>query len=393
MATILLTDPEQRASLAAARSLAHHGWRVVTLGASRGLAGRSRAVSGHCAASGEDLRSIERYRIIVATAVKQENIDVVLPISDSASRALLGLDDILGARVAGPSLAAYERASDKASLLNLASSLGIRVPSQYLLSDRDSLGSVRHAIAGSAVLKPTRSVVEVAGRSISLGVKFVSDVTEIESALDNYPQEAYPILVQERTFGDGVGLFLLRTNGQTHLQFAHRRLREKPPAGGISTYREAIAPPPILLKKSELLLDSLAYSGAAMIEFKHDAKSGEYILMEINARLWGSLQLAIDAGVNFPNVLADLALHGKVSPQPPARVGVRSVWELGELDHALALVRHSREKLHAPASMETGWRAAARVILDHRFSDYPEVFRWDDPLPFAAELIRWLRRI
>jgi biotin carboxylase len=392
LATILLTDPEQRAGLAAARSLDRHGWRVITVGAARGLAGHSRAVSQHYTVSAADVRSPERYRECVQHIVTREHAEVVIPISDSASRALLGFDALLGARIAGPSVEAYVRASDKAGLLQTAAALGLRVPRQYVLPHRGATIDTREEIRGAVVLKPTSSVVTVAGRSVSVGVQYVSDVNALEHALGTYPPEAYPLLVQERTVGDGIGVFLLRTDGTTHLQFAHRRLREKPPAGGVSTYRESIIPPAALVQLCETLLDALQYSGPAMIEFKQDAGTGEYVLMEINARFWGSLQLAIDAGIDFPAVLAELTLHGTVGASPSPKIGVRTAWELGELDHALALIRHSREKLHAPDSMAIGWKAAIRALLDRRLSDHAEVFRWSDPLPFMAEAMRWIRR-
>jgi predicted ATP-grasp superfamily ATP-dependent carboligase len=42
-------------------------------------------------------------------------------------------------------------------------------------------------------------------------------------------------------------------------------------------------------------------------------------LIEINPRLWGSLALAIDAGVDFPLGLWLLAQGSKMPPQPPYR--------------------------------------------------------------------------
>jgi predicted ATP-grasp superfamily ATP-dependent carboligase len=217
----------------------------------------------------------------------------------------------------------------------------------------------------------------------------VDESGELEDALRRYPDAAYPLLVQERTVGDGVGVFLLRTDRVTRLAFGHRRVREKPPAGGVSTCREAIVPPPALLAACERLLDALAYDGVAMVEFKQDAMSGEYVLMEINARLWGSLQLAIDAGVDFPSWLVAWAL-GRPWPPPPApRTGVRTRWELGEL----ALARRSRAALHLPAEVAVGWKAAWRALRDGRAGDRAEVFRWSDPWPFAAELGRWLRGV
>ncbi len=389
MPTILLTDPEQRAALAAARSLGRHGWRVVTLGVSRGLAGASRAVQRHYPLHPDDAANAPRLCAAVAEVVRREGVHVVVPVTDAASRALLGAP--VGATVAGPTALAYARASDKEALLETAARCGIRVPRQTVLSARAVGREVAPCPPGAVVVKPARSVVEVHGQSRALGVRFVPDAAQLESVLASYPEEAYPLLVQERTMGDGVGVFLLRSGGVTQLRFAHRRLREKPPAGGVSTYREAIAPPPTLLAQCEQLLDALAYSGPAMIEFKQDARTGEYVLMEINARLWGSLQLAIDAGVDFPVALVQLALGESITPPRLVAVGTRTVWELGELDHALALLRRTRAQLHAPDTMAVGALAALRALVDHRWHDRPEVFRWSDPIPFVAELLRWIR--
>ena len=54
----------------------------------------------------------------------------------------------------------------------------------------------------------------------------------------------------------------------------------------------------VLLNKidlaSEQLLGDLAFHGVAMVEFRR-TPDGRAALMEVNPRLWGSLQLAIDA--------------------------------------------------------------------------------------------------
>ena len=391
MPTILLTDPEQRAALAAARSLGRQGWRVITLGVSPGLAGVSRSVVRHHHIRAEDVGIASRLIAAVADVVRREQVDVVVPVTDAASRVLLGASEAVGAIVAGPTAAAYARASDKAALLEVAAQCGLRIPRQFTLMTRADDHRAAAQVSGAVVVKPARSVVEVNGASRSLGVRFVADPSHLGVVLASYPREAYPLLVQERTFGDGIGVFLLRSGGLTQMQFAHRRLREKPPAGGVSTYREAIEPPSTLLAQCERLLDVLQYEGPAMIEFKQDGRTGEFVLMEINARLWGSLQLAVDAGVDFPVALVQMALGHDITPPGPAVAGVRTVWELGEVDHALALLRRSREELHAPSTLAVGWRAALRALADHGWGDRPEVFRWSDPMPFVAELSRWIR--
>jgi protein-tyrosine-phosphatase len=52
-----------------------------------------------------------------------------------------------------------------------------------------------------------------------------------------------------------------------------------------------------------------------MVEFKLDA-GGRYWLMEINPRLWGSLAISVDAGVNFPLGLLQIACGEQPAAQP-----------------------------------------------------------------------------
>ena len=390
MVTVLVTDPEQRAALAAARSLARAGYRVVTIGVQRGVAAASRAVAAHHAVPAAAWQSPASMQQAVREAVGKEGARVVLPVTDRASRTLLG-SDLAGALVAGPSRAAYLAASDKAALMEQAPRLGIRVPAQHLLHSTAALDALS-AHEGAWVIKPARSVVEANGQSLSLSVRFAADWQHVIEQVAKYPAAAYPLMIQERVFGQGLGVFLLRRAGQSQLVFGHRRLREKPPAGGVSTYREAVAPPSDLVQRCEALLDALGYQGPAMIEFKEDARTGEPVLMEINARLWGSVQLAIDAGVDFPAALVAQTLGQAIPEAPVVRLGTRTWWELGELDHALAIWRKSAEQLSAPPDLALGARAALRALADRRWADRPEVFRWSDPMPFVVELLRWIQR-
>lgn len=385
---VLLTNPEQRASLAAARALASGGFEVITLGPARALAGNSRATMAHfkTPASQGALPDLDSF----SNAVRAHSIDTVLPITDAACGLLMGSDDVLGATVAGATREAYLRASNKALVLQTAASCGLRVPEQLLLESPDDMTQLHWN--RPAVVKPARSVVEKNGQPITVpGARYASDAESLREVLQSYPDNAYPLLLQERALGRGAGVFLFRVGGRTPLVYGHLRLREKPPSGGVSTYREAVLPPPELVSACERLLDKLEYEGPAMVEFKHDAASGDYVLMEINARLWGSLQLAIDAGLDFPGAIVRFANGEEVLPATATRPGVRSVWELGELDHCLALATRSRASLNVAASFPVGPGAAIKALFNHRISDRAEVFRMRDPMPFLNELSRWVR--
>jgi hypothetical protein len=127
-----------------------------------------------------------------------------------------------------------------------------------------------------------------------------------------------------------------------------------------------------------------------MIEYKLDERTGTPYLMEINGRFWGSLQLAVDAGVDFPALLAGVALGGDPAPVTAYRTGVRSRWWWGDVDHLLARLRRSPEDLALPPGSPGRWRALADFLTVRR-ADRNEILRRSDPGPFFHETGQWLR--
>jgi predicted ATP-grasp superfamily ATP-dependent carboligase len=247
-------------------------------------------------------------------------------------------------------------------------------------------------ISFPVVIKPARSVVSVNGERTKVGVSYASDARDLAARLREYPEGAYPLLVQQRIVGPGIGVFLLVWDGETIAVCGHRRIRETPPSGGVSVYREAITPPAALVAQSRELLDRFAWQGVAMIEYKMDSTSGIPYLMEINGRFWGSLQLAIDAGVDFPKLLVESAL-GMRHPMPlntAVRNGIRSRWEWGDVNHLIARLRRSPQALSLPNG-SPGRRHAVVDFMRWRRGDRLEVLRLDDPGPFVRETLDWFR--
>ena len=120
-----------------------------------------------------------------------------------------------------------------------------------------------------------------------------------------------------------------------------------------------------------------------MVEFRV-AADGTPFLMEINARFWGSLQLSVSSGVNFPLLAAKLA-QGKRLPNPSGyRLGVQNRWLLGDLDHLYLKLKGREYSLSAKLA------AALRFLLPWRPGRHFEVLRWGDLGPFRYELQRYL---
>jgi predicted ATP-grasp superfamily ATP-dependent carboligase len=133
------------------------------------------------------------------------------------------------------------------------------------------------------------------------------------------------------------------------------------------------------------LLDHIGWHGVAMVEFKV-AKDGTPYLMEINTRFWGSLQLAVDSGVDFPWLLYQLACGEQPDPVRSYKKGRRLRWLLGDLD-SLYLTLRDREQYTVADKL----RAVMQFMTPSPFRTRHEVNRWSDPRPGWRELIDYTR--
>jgi protein-tyrosine-phosphatase len=248
---------------------------------------------------------------------QQRNYALIIP---STEASLLGLrqldeDDPLRRKAAIASNEALDIALDKDKTWQLARDLRIPVPASILFSSTAAIGP-----AGQfpVVLKPTHSKVMLAGELSTLAVAVVKNEAERQEHLQRW-LPVTPVQQQQYVSGRGVGVELLFEHGKKIWHFAHERVHEYPLSGGASSYRRSIVPPANMLLDAEKLLTALKWHGVAMVEFKMDDR-GQYWLMEINPRLWGSLALSIDAGVDFPNGLLQIACGQPLSRQPQYKI-------------------------------------------------------------------------
>jgi D-aspartate ligase len=183
------------------------------------------------------------------------------------------------------------------------------------------------------------------------------------------------VLVQELIPGDGRQQYAYCAqyeDGEPLATMVARRLRQHPVEfGRASTYVET-AEAPRVEELSRALLGRIRFSGLAELEFKRDPRSGEFKLLDFNARTWGYHTLAGRAGVDFPYMLFRRQLGQRVAPRR-ARSGVRWVRVLTDLPTSVAEICRGRLPL----------RGYARSL---RGAHVEAVFSREDPLPGLAEL-------
>jgi predicted ATP-grasp superfamily ATP-dependent carboligase len=388
--TVLVLDGDERASLAVVRSLVRGGFNVIAAShRGRSYASVSRGAVG-VVIDESALLAPRAYALRVAELARQAEAALVIPVTDASLEAVAEWRGELPSACTLPfaPLDVYRRASDKVTVHQLACEFGVGIEDTVVVDDPNAPAPA-DARLYPGVVKPHRSVVGATLRR-KTAVSLVADAVECEAVLRRLPAEAFPVLVQRRIHGPGEGYFVARWKGATLARFAHRRLREKPPSGGVSVYRESIAVDERMQRACDAILDRLQWEGVAMIEGKRDDVDGVWRVIEINGRFWGSLQLAVDAGVDFPTILAEAALGRPFRAPPEPRRGIRLRWEWGDADHLLLRLIRSRQKLNLPAQAP-GRIGALFQFLHHRLGvDRLEMFRLRDPWPFLLETARRL---
>jgi predicted ATP-grasp superfamily ATP-dependent carboligase len=320
---ILVTDAQTTAALACLRSLSQAGYPVHILGEEgpSPLAFASR----HARLKAVGPRYDDpRFGPWIEAYLREHGIRLVLPTErflHSLGPRLASVLPLLHARVSEESLRrslskydlfeSFHAAGDPRLLENLPPHLLVR------LSEEPPSAAALTALGSPLFLKIDR------GHRLDQGSSEVLKVEDARAALALLKQlrgRVSKVLVQGFVRGRGVGAFLLRWQGRVHADFCHVRLHEVPYTGGYSSLR---APhfDPRLIEDSERRAAALGWEGPAMFEYRQDADSKDFRLMELNPRFWGSLHLALYAGVDFPRILAELARGERPAPLRGPRGG------------------------------------------------------------------------
>jgi predicted ATP-grasp superfamily ATP-dependent carboligase len=380
MATIIVTDAHLGSATAVIRSLGQAGHRVIAAGWERPSPGFHSRYTAERVEYPSPQDDPEGAVDTLVRAASEHGADLIVPVTDRIIFPLCTARDRLpaGCRLALPPDDALELAHDKDATLRLATRLGVPAPRTVSVQDEGDARAAATDMRWPVVVKPWSSR--------KSEVMYAQSAEELVLRVRQLAGESG--LVQEYCPGTGVGVELLAHEGRPLAAFQHERLREVPITGGASSLRESVPLDPVLYEYSVRLLRELEWTGLAMVEFKLTPDGPR--LMEINGRIWGSLPLAVRAGMDFPARMADLFLNGPpagdAGPLTDYRVGVRSRnLELDVVWVGSVLRRRRRYPfLEAPRRREA--LRAALGWLSPR--DGFDVLSARDPRPGFAELSR-----
>ena len=230
-----------------------------------------------------------------------------------------------------------------------------------------------------------KTVIKLLTGNSSKGVFYAESEIETENLVKNlitkfnlkhnrYPQ------IEEKIYGKGFGCSVLYWEGELIACSTHKRLREKIATGGTSTLRKIITNNKIE-KVTKKIFDSIEYHGLAMCEFKYDEENDKLWFIEVNPRMWGSMPVAIDSGVEYPYLAFLCATKGASTAKEFFKNSQKNVpwtgkWLLG--DTFLFLTHLKNMNIRDALSM---------INFEY---DSIDDFNLKDPLPFFGQLFSYL---
>jgi len=378
---VLVLGDDNRSCLTIVRSLGRQGLEVWLGPETRdSIVPRSRYVRRTIPMPSTKHR-VDEWHDRLEELLSREKVDLVIPCSDHAlvpmAQQRARFEHL--APLAIPDDFGFEYTYLKNKTLELADRVGVPIPRTTLVEKPVELSGILEGNpAFPLIIKPVSSNVWKDGARFDLKVRTASSARALESIAGGL-LEIGPVLIQSYFEGRGVGQEFLTSEGEIVDVFQHV---QELLSGGGSSYRMSVSPDDRMLECSKRLLSGLRWTGVAMVEYKQNVATGEFALMAINGRFWGSLPLAVASGVDFP--YRAYLVHRK-QPVPPAAPYRRGLYcRNWSKDLAWFKERLAANEASELPSVREEIGAGLKNVLAGR--ERYNTITLDDPLPGIAEL-------
>ncbi|MBZ0272455.1 hypothetical protein K8I61_10485 [bacterium] len=392
---ILVLDGDTRASLVVVRRLAAAGYTVGVVSSRRDALSNQSKYASELIVAPLPTEEPETYARILEERIAHGDVAAIFPCAEESIVAIDAHRRRLEkqVRIVLPPKKTLDLVRDDTAVARLAEKLDIPVPAQIDMVAYHPIA--RMPFPFPALVKPRQRYLTVGHGYARVDSRLVYNLDELVTHVRRLPDAVMPCLVQAILRGEYEEYAALYKNGKPLYEMGQRPTREMPPTGAASAPLEAIRADTRILEWSRRILGELKFNGCVLVKYKRLVPGGVPYLVNIRGFLWESVQLAVDAGVDFPVLAVKHALGENIAPQGFVRYGTRMRWVLGDLDHLFWYLTRggvTRERVieGAPSRLE----AIARFFRD--FDDpatRQEVQSDDDPLPYRVIRRRYIRRI
>jgi predicted ATP-grasp superfamily ATP-dependent carboligase len=301
---------------------------------------------------------------------------ILLPLPDETVELVARHTDELSScyRLVTQSWEIVQWANDKRLAYQLARELAIPFPQTWYPTSQEELASL--PITFPVIIKPTTSA--HLQHALRLKALPASNQAELVAQYHLATTIVSPehLTIQEIVPGDGHAQFSVAAyckDGDVLALMTARRTRQYPIDYGLgSSFVEAIDVPDIK-EPARRLLKRMGVSGMVEVEFKYDARTAQYKLLDVNLRPWGWHSLSQACGLDFPFIEYCDTL-GELPPLP-TEVHYGAYW--------IRLV------IDLPAGLQeirAGITTLGAYIRSLRGRRVNSVLDWRDPLPAIRDV-------
>lgn len=324
---VLVTNAKNRIAYNVVRSLATKGIEAYCADfVPRAMSFYSKYSSGHFIYP-SPFRNQDQFVECLIEKIKEFKIDVLIPVNEELFLVAKYRDEITKhVKMAVPEYSQILTAHNKDQWESIASHILIPVPKTFAIETFVADPELISELPFPVLIKPKQG-------GGGWGIKRIASETEFMDLLAVGCHEGQPwerFLVQELIEGDTLCVAMVFRHGQLRGKVAYRQIREYPVFGGQATCRVSVSNP-TAEGNLQRLLEHLDWHGVCQADFIIDRATQIPYLIDINPRFWGSLVQGIASGVDFPNLVYQIALNGDVTPVAGFQNGVMTRWLGGEI--------------------------------------------------------------
>jgi predicted ATP-grasp superfamily ATP-dependent carboligase len=299
-------------------------------------------------------------------------------------------EEIEGCRILTPRKPQLDLVLDKSRTLALAAGLGIDVPESWQPLAGEDFAQYAETLTYPVVAKwadPPAMARILADHGLPLiKAEHAASPHALLALLDRYAALREWPIVQPFCSGFGFAQMLHMAGGKPSLMFQHKRIHEWPAEGGFSTLCESV---PLRrhthqMEHSAALLAAIGWEGPAMVEYRHDPKTGKYWLMEVNGRFWGSLPLALHCGAEFAWEQYRHRILGESGPARPRLTDRRARFLVPETRRLFTVLFKAQSIPNFKPSRLAELTSYLSGYFDPRLRHF--IYTADDPRPFFQDL-------
>lgn len=228
----------------------------------------------------------------ILEVIKDKKIDIVLPIREDTYGFFAANKEAFKNHTRLATMATkeiFEIATNKYNLAKFCELHKISSPRTAYLED---FKKEKNGLSLPLIVKPETGW----GGNNVYHLQSESDFSSIEPT--KYAQEG-KYIVQEYIDGYDIDMSLFAKNGKLLAYTIQKGFIKRPNRFAASAGLEFLENDGVFQPVAKLVKE-LNFSGIAHVDLRYDSHSGEYKIIEINTRYWGSLIASYLAGVNFP---------------------------------------------------------------------------------------------